>query len=266
MTMGKNTAWSVTSNPLSTSTSSERWYSTGTLSGTTKNIGSATYVFEFQHQYKIALTVNPPNSGTTSPSGTNWYSSGQPINIFATKKDSYTFASWTKTGSITIADASKTATTATINGPGSITVDFAKPKDTQLTVSVYPKTVNKFGDQVTIITGKLTSNHQGVPNEPIVLMYNCGNGDNPITSATTDSTGSYSYDWNPNDKLPNGIYVIKATFTGDNNYKASSAATSCRGDLTVIPEYLYGALAAMVACFGGFVVFKKRSSLPYFKR
>jgi hypothetical protein len=255
--MGKNRAWSVTPNPLGGSTSSERWYSSDTLSGKSPNSGgSATYTFKFQHQYKITFNVNPYNSGTTTPSGTNWYNSGQILNIAATKKDSYTFSSWTKTGSITIADASSSTTTATINGPGTITANFAKPKDTCLTVSAYPKTINKIGGQVTTITGKLTSGSIGVPGKQITLMYNYGNGYTLITTVTTDPSGSYKYDWNIPDTLPNGLYVIKATFAGDSNYKASSAETSCRGDITVVPEYLYGGLGALGACLVAFVLVK----------
>jgi hypothetical protein len=267
VTMGKNKDWSVFPNPLSGSTSSERWYSIDTLSGKSPySGGSATCSFKFQHQYKITFTVDPPNSGTTTPSGTNWYSSGQILNIAATKKDSYTFASWTKTGSSTIADASSSTTTVTINGAGTITANFAKPKDTCLTVSAYPKTINKIGGQVTTITGKLTSGSTGVPSKPITLMYNYGNGYNLITTVTTDSLGSYKYDWNIPDSLPNGLYVIKASFAGDGNYKASSVETSCRGDITVVPEYPYGTIAAMAACFVGFMVFKKRSNIQHFKR
>jgi hypothetical protein len=267
LTMGKNRAWSVTPNPLDGSSSSERWYSTNSLSGKTPNNGgSATIIFTFQHQYKIEFTVNPYNSGTTSPSGTNWYDSTQPLNIVATKKDSYTFTSWTKTGSISISDPTSSITTATFSGYGTITANFAKPKDTTLTVSAYPKTVDKIGDQVTTITGKLTSYGQGVEGKLIALMFNSGNGDKPAGTATTDVNGDYIYDWNPNDQLPNGLYIIKAFFAGDTSFKASNAATSCRGDITVIPEYLLGGLAALGACFLGFAVFKKRNSLPHFKK
>jgi hypothetical protein len=33
-------------------------------------------------------------------------------------------------------------------------------------------------------------------------------------------------------------------------------------NLFVVPEYLFGTLDAMTACFVGFAIFKKRSSLP----
>jgi hypothetical protein len=135
--------------------------------------------------------------------------SGQTVNILATKKDSYSFSSWTKTSPITIDDASKSSTTAMIKGSGTITANFAKPKDTDLTVNAYPKTLDKIGAQVTTITGRLTNNGQGVNGKLITLMCNSGNGDNPAGTATTDNSGYYTCDWNPNDKLPNGLYIIK---------------------------------------------------------
>jgi hypothetical protein len=152
------------------------------------------------------------------------------------KKGGYTFASWIKTGSNTIANASSSTTTVTINSQGIITANFPKPKDTCLTVGAYPKTINKIGDQLTTITGKLTSGSTGVAGKLITLMYNYGNGYNIITTITTDPSGSYKYNWNIPDTLPNGLYIIKATFVDNGNYKASSAETSCRRDITVVPE------------------------------
>ena len=89
-------------------------------------------------------------------------------------------------------------------------------------------------------------------------MFNSGNGDNPAGTATTDTSGYYTCDWNPNEKQPNGLYIIKATFSGgDGNFKTSSAATSCRGDITVVPEYALGALAALATCFVAFFIINK---------
>jgi hypothetical protein len=230
--------------------------------------GPMTAVATWKTQYQVSFNVNPYNSGTTNPSGTNWYDSIKPLNIIATKKDSYAFTYWTKTSSISISAPTSSTTIATLNGPGTITANFAKPKDTSLTVSAYPKTIDKIGDQATTISGKLTSNGQGIEGKVITLSYNFGTGDKPIHTTqpiTTDTNGIYTYDWNPQETLPNGLYIIKAAFAGDSEFKTSSAATSCRGDLTVVPEYLFGGLAALNACFLGFVVFKKRSSLPHFK-
>lgn len=58
--------------------------------------------------------------------------------------------------------------------------------------------------------------------------------------------------------MPNGVYIIKAYFAGDSSYKPSDATTSCRGDLTVVPEYAYGGLIVLSTCFIAFAVFKHK--------
>ena len=119
LTMGKNTPWSVTPNPLSGSTSEERWYSTGTLSGTTKNSGSATKVFEFQHQFYLTVI-----SDYDTPTGSNWYNSGATAyaqlsrgTVQGTTGTRYVFTNWADDASGTYLkstaikmDAAKTAT------------------------------------------------------------------------------------------------------------------------------------------------------------
>jgi hypothetical protein len=145
------------------------------------------------------------------------------------------------------------------NGPDSSSKN--KPKDTTLTVSAVPTTVDKTGGQFTTISGILTSQNKGVSGKTISLYYNIGKEDKLITTVTTGASGSYSFNWYPAITLPNGVYVIKAAFAGDSNYKASNAATTCRGDLHVVPEYAFGGLLALTACFAALIVYKKRSSL-----
>ena len=50
--------------------------------------------------------------------------------------------------------------------------------------------------------------------------------------------------------------------TSSDSYNAINAFASSppQGHLHVIPEYLYGGLAAMAACFGGLIVFKSRNT------
>ena len=64
---------------------------------------------------------------------------------------------------------------------------------------------------------------------------------------------------------------ISASFAGDSGSAPQYLAcnTVSQGNdisLVVTPEYVLGALEALGACFVGFAVFKKRSSLPHFKR
>jgi hypothetical protein len=65
--------------------------------------------------------------------------------------------------------------------------------------------------------------------------------------------------------LANGYYVIKAAFAGNANFNSQYAATSTGTNLFVVPEYIFGALAALGACFVGFVAFKKRSNIPHLR-
>ena len=51
------------------------------------------------------------------------------------------------------------------------------------------------------------------------------------------------------------------TVTGTDSY-GGSVTSDPSNELNVLPEYVSGALAALGACFGGFLIFKKRSSLP----
>jgi len=85
-------AWSVTPNPLSGSSSSQQWYSMQPLTGT----ASATNVqFLFQHQYYLTTLVSGP--GTVTPTS-GWYNSGQKVTITAKANTGHRFKSWTGSG------------------------------------------------------------------------------------------------------------------------------------------------------------------------
>jgi hypothetical protein len=340
LTMGKSTPWSVTPNPLSGSTSLERWYSTGTLSGTTKNSGSIEKVFDFQHQfyltvvsdhdtpsgsnwynsgttayaqlsrstvqgttgtryiftdwnngdlgthlksnpitmnapktatanwktqYQITFGVNPAYSGSTFPSGTQYYDSGSSKQIEATSS-SNAFVAWTQIGDITIASPSDAITTAIINGPGKITANFATATQnpTYLTVQCVPAEVGL--NQQTIINGFLKDkNDNGLGGQTIIFTWSpVANslGWKFINQATTDTNGYYTFSWTTN--IAVGSYFVMAQFEGDTTNRCNSAVAS-NGDtsLIVVPEYLLGALLALGACFATFVAFKKRNNLPH---
>jgi hypothetical protein len=90
-----------------------------------------------------------------------------------------------------------------------------------------------------------------------------------IASQETNGDGVFQItDWTVPDNLEQGFHALKAVFAGDISgsapeYLTSNAITSNYGEgLVVLPEYFVGALAALGACFGGFVVIKKRNSLP----
>jgi len=99
--------WSVTPNPLGGSSSSQRWYSSQTLTGTAS---ATTIVFTFQHQYYLTMKVSGP--GTVTPSSSGWYNAGALVTIKATPNSGHKFDSWTGsgTGSYTGTSASHTIT------------------------------------------------------------------------------------------------------------------------------------------------------------
>jgi hypothetical protein len=55
---------------------------------------STTYWANFTSQYSLTTSVNPSGGGTVSPSGTNWYNSGQSVSISSTAKPGYSFSGW----------------------------------------------------------------------------------------------------------------------------------------------------------------------------
>jgi len=135
--------------------------------------------------------------------------------------------------------------------------------DTSLRVECTPTAVDTSGVMQTTITGCLTLSDActGVAGKTISLSYYDGSQYNSIGSATTSINGIYSLVWNVPIDLPNGLYIVRAEFSGDSEYEFSEGFTNGDTGLLVLPEYSYGALVALVACFGALIVFKKRTSL-----
>jgi uncharacterized repeat protein (TIGR02543 family) len=110
------------------------WTGTGSIpasggtSAVTFTINAASSItWNWQTQYLISFVSNPSGIGTISPSGTNVWENPGTLSIFATTSlVDYRFSSWSAdTGSITFEIPSASSTVATINGPGTITANFA---------------------------------------------------------------------------------------------------------------------------------------------
>ena len=170
----------------------------------------------------------------------------------------YQFSSWTNGNGLT--GASGTFTVPTSNT--TVTANYAlstTPLATSLTINCSPLTVDKTGSQTTTISGYLTSGGLGVSGKTIAISYNSG-ASSPIGVCVSGANGYYQFLWDVPVSVANGYYVIKAEFAGDASYLGSSAQTSGGGNLFVVPEFPFGALAALAACLGAFAVFKKRRS------
>lgn len=86
--------WSVTPNPLSGSTSKERWWTLQPINGTA---ASRTIVLTYQHQYNLTMQSDPPNAGVLAP-GSGWQDAGKVVSITAAANNGYVFISWNGSG------------------------------------------------------------------------------------------------------------------------------------------------------------------------
>jgi len=219
-------------------------------------------------QYQVTFGVNPAYSGTTTPSGAQYYDSGSNNPIKATSSAN-SFVEWTHIGKITIASPSATTTTAFINGPGKITANFATATQnpTHLTVQCIPAEVGL--NQKTTIIGFLTDkNNNPLVGRAIIFTWSpVANslGWTGIGQVTTDAKGYYQFTWSTT--IPIGSYFVMAQFEGDTTYRCNSAvASNSDTSLTVVPEYALGALLALGACFASFLIFKKQNKLLHFRK
>ena len=97
---------------------------------------SKTITASYSAKYRVTFEVDPPGSGLVDPSTSDYYSASSTIPIKATVESGYIFGSWTSsTASITF-DAQSASTTATINGPGTITANLGIPIDVMIDSSM----------------------------------------------------------------------------------------------------------------------------------
>jgi uncharacterized repeat protein (TIGR02543 family) len=86
----------------------------------TAQSSNTTYTASFDTQYTLTTSVTA-SGGTVSPSGTNWYNSGQVVSISATAKAGYIFSGWSGDLSGSINPSSIMMT-----GPMSVRANFKK--------------------------------------------------------------------------------------------------------------------------------------------
>ena len=95
-----------------------------TCSGSLTGAGNQSCVYTTQ--YQVSFAVSPFGSGTTSPDTTAYYNAGTALPISVAGNTGYTFSGWSNgDASIAFTSATSSSTTATINGPGTITADFS---------------------------------------------------------------------------------------------------------------------------------------------
>lgn len=121
------------------------WTGTGDVptsgSGTTVTFTitqNSTITWNWKTKYSVSFTVAPSDSGSTTPTGTNLWEDAGPLPVSAKANPYNVFSHWSSnTTSITFPDPNSSSTDAAIDGPGTITAQFA-PIEVRysLTVSV----------------------------------------------------------------------------------------------------------------------------------
>jgi len=102
------------------------WSDSGAQSHTiTAPSASTTYTANFTTRYSLTTAVTPSGGGTISPSGTNWYNSGQSVSVSATASSGYTFSSWS--GDLS---GSTNPASLTMNGLKAVTANFNSVAET----------------------------------------------------------------------------------------------------------------------------------------
>ncbi len=111
------------------------------------------------HQYQVSWVTTL--GGTINPSGSSFVDNGWVVNLDASAQTGYTFSSWTAdTGQIVIASPTSAHTTATINGPGTVTAHFVASAPAGIAVKNTLLSGSVAGDwiyQITDNTGTATS-------------------------------------------------------------------------------------------------------------
>ena len=114
------------------------WTSSGTISfnaassaSTNANIGSAgTITANFVQtqsgqNYQVTFILGSGGASMSPAAGTQSYAAGASVPLTATPATGFQFLNWISSGSIQIGNSAQSPTTATINGAGTITANFA---------------------------------------------------------------------------------------------------------------------------------------------
>lgn len=196
----------------------------------------------YTQQYQVALTVGS-GTGSTSPSGTVWVNAGSGLTISATPGTNYAFSSWSASSSITLACSTCSSTTATVNGPGTITANFVPVAQTYWVSfsesglggsANWCVSLGPFGQQCAPPGSSIVFYGVSPGSYSYSVSYvGCGTG---CQSAPSPSSGTVSVNGNTNvyinfttqyyvTVLLGGTFVIGDTASGAGWYNAGSSAT-----------------------------------------
>jgi FlaG/FlaF family flagellin (archaellin) len=104
-------------------------------------------------QYTVTFSAGDNGQMTNPTAGDHVYTQGNEVTISATADTDYHFSHWTKTGAgITIDNENANPATATINGDGTITANFAPDAPQQFTVTFQQTGLDSSAGSETVVT------------------------------------------------------------------------------------------------------------------
>ena len=131
--------WSVSSE-LPGSSSSERWVTSDTVSGTATSAQSI--VLSYQAQYNVTVGSNAPYGGFVGPASSEWYDQGKQVTLNATAYQNWAFEGWFINGLSLAASSGSTIVVVVeqpinatalfypglvISAPGSVSITYSYP-------------------------------------------------------------------------------------------------------------------------------------------
>ena len=200
----------------------------GTFTQTTGKLPSGSGGGGSTTQYTVSFAAGPVSGGTTTPSTPQTVNAGASIPITANPAAGYNFASWSTSGSITVADVNSASTSAIINGDGTITAHFETIQLATPTVSaptLTPQSPITLGASVT--ASVTVSGSAGTPTGTVTFQYSIDSGTtwNTLGTSKTLSSGSATSDsYTPTATGSN--YAFRAQYSGDSNYNPSTGTTT----------------------------------------
>jgi hypothetical protein len=218
-----------------------------------------TVTANYQTQYQLTFTTNPSAAGSIDHAN-GYYNTGT-TSITATAAGGYHFDHWSSDSGVSFDNSASAATTVTVSGAAIVTANFDLDSiPTTLTIATNSSSIEK--GTVLRISGTLTGQEAGISGKTVTIsLFNVTEWVT-LGTAQTQADGTYQYDWHTPVDLTNGPYYLKADFAGDTPYLPSTSTVAGNNlSLMVLPEYEFGGIIGIAACFAAMALFLGRKKV-----
>jgi len=215
----------------------------GNVTASSSCVMSAVY----SPMYQVTFVVNPATDGKISWSGTGvtsgstttsaspFLQAGATVSISATSSSKLTFQSWSSTSSINILVSSSSTTTAAINGPGTITSNFANATVQTVSITFAETGLGSSSGTVLTVDGTSYTLAQIKPFSWVV-----GSQHSYVWTSTVSGTSTTSYIWQSTtgcgqSSQAGGLTTGSSSCTVSAVYKSASATGSLTITISGLP-------------------------------